>query len=69
MSETKRVIRHKKSGRYLAPPTWTDDLTQALVFDSITEAMEACRKYNLEDVELILHYGEERFDVALPICD
>lgn len=64
----KRVIRDKKTGKFLRGKDWTEDIDDALNFDSIPDAVRACSTYHLKDAELVLYFGHKELDVAVPIC-
>ena len=62
-----RAIRDRKTGRYfLGEGEWSEGIEGALNFDSIPDAVRACRNDMLEDVELAIHFGSQRTDVVVP---
>jgi hypothetical protein len=64
----KRVIRDKKTGKFFKDGEWTGKFSEATNFQSIPEAARACSRYGLKDTELLLHFGDHKMDVTLPIC-
>jgi hypothetical protein len=63
----KRVIRHTRTGQFFREGQWTPKFEEATLF-TVREALAACKKYDLKDTELVLHFGETQFDIATPIC-
>jgi hypothetical protein len=49
-----RLLRCMKTRRYFKDEGWTDDPSEAKVFADETEAVRACVRHNLDDVELVL---------------
>ncbi|MDB6110451.1 MAG: hypothetical protein JWR69_2201 [Pedosphaera sp.] len=52
----KRVIRHKATGLYLVEGgngTWVESPGAATKYGTIKDMVEVCRRYGLEDVELV----------------
>jgi hypothetical protein len=52
----KRVIRHKATGLYLVEGgngTWVESPGAATKYTTIKDMVETCRRYGLEDVELV----------------
>ena len=63
-----RAIRDRKTGHYFrGEGEWSEGIEGALNFDSIPNAVRACRNHMLEDVELVIHFGNQRTDVVVPI--
>ena len=64
----KRVLRVSETGFYIrADGSQTRDFDEALNLPDVTAAMEMCRKYRLEDVELVLRVGRPEYDVVTPL--
>lgn len=49
-----RLIRCKQTGRYLGPGGWTQNPNHARTFPDNVDAVRACVKSDLQDVELVL---------------
>jgi hypothetical protein len=49
-----RLLRCRRTKRYLAEKGWTEDLESAKVFCDVMEAAQACVRHGLVDVELVL---------------
>jgi hypothetical protein len=68
--DLKRMIRCKLTRRYLAPKgTWTHDISTALNFENMREAMAVQQSLLLQDVEIFLMVGNapSEYDVTLPL--
>lgn len=44
-------------------------MDKAIHFPTAPDALAACKQYQLENVELVLHFGTDSRDVTLPICE
>lgn len=67
----KRVIRNKKSGKFLTGDgQWTTDVRAARVFPSLRVMCEALQGLDVNGLESILMMGEEaseRYDIVVPL--
>ncbi len=48
-----RLVRCRQTGRYFKQGGWTDDPSQALTFADEIEAVRACVRHGLNNVELV----------------
>ncbi len=68
MAPMRRLIRSKQTGKLLQRNgEWTDNPSAAENFLTTVDAARACKTYRLHDVELVMQFNDERFDVALPL--
>lgn len=68
----RRVIRSIKSHQYFHEGKWTPDLSLAEHFADAGKVVEACIRYHLSDVELVLKINAEPsgvFDTHLRLMD
>ncbi len=68
----RRVIRRVTSHEYFRKGQWTIDPSQAEDFCNSAQAIEACLRYHLRDIELVLQLHEapeEAYDVHLRLFD
>ncbi len=49
-----RLIRCRKTGRYLGPEGWTEKPEDGRTFEDNVDAVRACVESGLHDVELVL---------------
>ena len=64
----KRVLRVSGTGFFIrADGSQTRDFDEAVNLPDVTTAMEMCRKYRLEGMELVLRAGEPEYDVVTPL--
>ncbi len=49
-----RLLRCRRTNRYFREPGWTEDLNLAKAFPCAMEAVLACARHGLSDVELVL---------------
>ena len=64
----KRVLR--KTGTHIyfkADGSQTRNFDEAVNLPDATSALEMCRKYRLEGVELVLRVGDPEYDVVTPL--
>ena len=52
--EVLRFVRCQRTGRYFMSGRWTRNWSEANTFDDVLEAMHACSRHNLRNVELAL---------------
>ena len=61
------LICDTQTGRFLAEADgWTDDREQALDFQHCERAIELARERGFSLVEIVLDFGESRYDIRLP---
>lgn len=62
------LLQQKKTGLYFKDVSiWTPDATAAMDFLSSTRAIEFCAVHNLSDVQLVLKFDEQLYDIVLPM--
>lgn len=65
--QSKRFVRDRLTGKLLtADGEWTLKETEAHNFVSLDEVLDACRRYNVTNGELLLRYADT--ESATPIC-
>ena len=63
-----KYLRHAATNQWLTSDgRLVNDASEAVKIDSILQAMELCRKYNLRGMELVLRFADS--EVALPMED
>ncbi len=66
----KRLLRHIHSGEWVTPSgRLTQDLRAALETETLSEALEFCKAYHLKGVEVVLRFGDPRYDSTIQISD
>ena len=64
----KRVLRVSGTGLYIrADGSQTKDFDQAMQLPNVTSAIEMCRKYQLDGIELVLRVGAPEDDIVTPL--
>lgn len=64
------LIQNCKNKEFLTPGQfWTSDQTAAAVFGSTTLAMKHANAHHLTDVQIVLKFPEDRYDVRIPLSD
>ncbi|HET7624739.1 MAG TPA: hypothetical protein VFM25_05690 [Verrucomicrobiae bacterium] len=62
------LIQQKQTGLYFQDiGAWTPHSADAMDFLSSTSAIEFCVLNKLSDVQLVLKFEEQRYDIVLPI--
>jgi len=62
------LLQQKKSGLYLKEAgDWTSDATEAIDFLSSTRAIDFCVANRVSDVQLVLKFEEQLYDIVLPV--
>jgi hypothetical protein len=59
----RRLVRHRATRQYLKDGGWTTDPLQASVFADSLDAVQACLRHGLTDVELALRIGTGTCDL------
>lgn len=63
-----RVLRCQSTNRYLKESGWTEQETEAWVFPTEFDAVQACREKGLRQVELVLRVRGQKTDIfAMPV--
>jgi len=63
LEPVKRLVRHRATRHYFKNGDWTADPLQASVFADSVDAVQACVRYDLTDVELALRIGTRTCDL------
>ncbi|MDB6123319.1 MAG: hypothetical protein JWQ71_2312 [Pedosphaera sp.] len=65
----RRLVRNKTTHHYLKDDgQWTDKLEEATDFPDLQSVVQLCGKYELKDVELVMKFDDEIYDIAVDIC-
>jgi hypothetical protein len=66
----KRLIQNRKSRLYLKRDgSFTPDPAQATPVKTVAEALSLCRKFKLKDMDIVLKFDRDEYDVRLEIGD
>ncbi|MDB6110463.1 MAG: hypothetical protein JWR69_2213 [Pedosphaera sp.] len=64
----RRIVRSKETGLFLGHGSvWVEQAQDAAHWGSIAEVVGVCLKHNIKNSELVLQFGNERFNVVLDI--
>lgn len=64
----KVLLQHTESGLYLdGAGVTTGDRAQAMDFLSSTQAIEFCAAHKIADMQIVLRFDEQQFDIVLPM--
>ncbi|TAL02870.1 MAG: hypothetical protein EPO07_06895 [Verrucomicrobia bacterium] len=64
----KILLQQRESGLYLRElGDWTPDAGQAMDFLSSTRAIDFCATHRIGDVQLVLKFEEQSYDIVLPM--
>lgn len=64
----KVLLQHKESGLYLkAVGVTTPSTPDALDFLSSTQAIEFCAAHKINDMQIVLRFDEQHYDIVLPM--
>jgi hypothetical protein len=59
MKKYKRLLRSKRTGDYMGENLqWVVRRSDAKQWQDIPEIIEACSRYNLRDIEVVLDFGD-----------
>ncbi|HSU56184.1 MAG TPA: hypothetical protein VLT36_19150 [Candidatus Dormibacteraeota bacterium] len=62
------VLQQKETGLYFKNiESWARDSSDAMDFLSSTAAIDFCVRNKLNDVQLVLKFEEQRYDIVLPV--
>ena len=64
---TRRLLRHRLSRKYLRDGGWTPDVNKATDFQNIRQVVETCLEQQLEEVELVLRFDGTSLEIAIRI--
>lgn len=64
----KVLLQHKESGLYLKEVGFTtSSAADAMDFLSSTQAIEFCSAHKIIDMQIVLRFHEQHFDIVLPM--
>jgi hypothetical protein len=64
----KVLLQHKESGLYLKDiGITTHDTLDAMEFLSSTQAIEFCASHKIADMQIVLRFQEQHYDIVLPM--
>jgi len=58
-----RFVRCQRTGRYFRSGKWTSNCSEASTFDDVLEAVHACTRHHLRNVELVLRVEGAASDI------
>jgi hypothetical protein len=62
------LLQQKESGLYFKDiDSWDPDPSEAMDFLSSTSAIDFCVANKISDVQLVLKFDEQRYDIVLPV--
>ena len=62
------VLQQKQTGLYFKDVgAWVPSSTEAMDFVSSTAAIDFCTNNRLTDVQLVLKFEEQQYDIVLPV--
>jgi hypothetical protein len=65
---TRRLLRHKKTRLwYKTGGAWTGDMKEAASFPSAASTVAVCKDQKLQDVQMVLAFGETIYGIAIDI--
>jgi hypothetical protein len=64
----KILLQQKENGLYFKDiGAWDADPTEAMDFLSSTSAIDFCVANKISDVQIVLKFEEQRYDIVLPV--
>jgi hypothetical protein len=64
----KILLQQKESGLYFCDiGSWNPDPSEAMDFLSSTSAIDFCVANKISDVQIVLKFDEQRYDIVLPV--
>jgi hypothetical protein len=67
---TRILIQHRMTGLYFKGlGSWTQFESEAFHFSSSTTALLFCVRHRLSLTQIVMKFGEQRYDIQLPIAD
>ena len=65
-----KYLQQRQTRRYLtADGGWTDQPERALTILNVTDALDYCRRFKLCEMDIVLKFGREEYDVRLEVSD
>jgi len=67
MQRMRILLQQKDSGLYFRDvDSWTGDVSEAMDFVNSTAAIEFCATNQLEAVQVVLKFEDEKYEIVLP---
>ena len=63
LKRVKRLIRRRGSPVYCKDGGWTNQVEEAEIFIDVVDAVEACVRRGLENVELVIRFPNAKGDI------
>jgi len=68
MQRMRILLQQKETGCYFKDiGSWVRDTAEAMDFVSSTAAIEFCVNNKLPDVQMVLKFQDQKFDIVLPV--
>ena len=68
MNRMRILLQHKETGLYFKDiDSWVRTSAEAMDFVSSTAAIDFCVANKLSDVQLVLKFEQQRYDIVLPV--
>jgi len=62
------LLQHKQTGEYFSDiDSWVKSSSDAMDFISSTAAIEFCVTNKLNEVQLVLKFDEQKYDIVMPL--
>jgi hypothetical protein len=62
------LLQHKQTGEYFSDiDSWVKNSSDAMDFISSTAAIEFCVTNKLNEVQLVLKFDEQKYDIVMPL--
>jgi len=62
------LLQQKETGLYFKDiASWTRNGSEGMDFLSSTAAIDFCTRNKVKDVQLVLKFDEQRYDIVLPV--
>jgi len=66
--QMKVYLQHDTTLAFVQKPgDWTPDIDRAMVFSDTNSAIEFCLEYELNGMQIVLHFAEFGYDVHPPV--
>jgi hypothetical protein len=66
----KRLLRHIQTGKWVSSNgTFSPDVRDAFETETLSDAIQFCSEHNLTGVEIVLRFGDPRFDSTIYVSD
>jgi len=68
MNRMRILLQHKETGLYFKDiDSWVRTGAEAMDFVSSTAAIDFCVSNKISDVQLVLKFDEQKYDIVLPV--